>query len=337
MNTINTLKQSELVELLGLSSVDSRMVHFFEQHGLGKLPKTITPNQGTKSVVCKSLNISFWFKYDIKNEKFQPPISPKNDNYKFIAYLSSIMFTHNDHSEKQPDVKSLDFWDVLPLPTSTQDKVQALMGNPINDAEGEKIYEITIGEDRSITVRYSDGGKGKTLYSSWIAIKQQSEIISRDFFNRSHDFEDFPFLRRAHTVIIKWLFDNKLLQIDNQAHSSELPSHPEAILDFVDIYLNNHLWKNQLVDTAYLSSFLYTITTNRKLTDPHGNTTTLYIRGLLLEVLNQTAAFEHLYENNFEAVDQFLNDIVFDDALYQGAIILLNEKFKLFKSWKSSL
>ncbi|MDQ1148086.1 hypothetical protein [Sphingobacterium zeae] len=42
------IKQSELIKLVGLASTDTSLVQFFERHGLGKLPKTITSNQGTK-------------------------------------------------------------------------------------------------------------------------------------------------------------------------------------------------------------------------------------------------------------------------------------------------
>ncbi len=334
---MNTLKQSELIALLGLPSTAPQMVSFFEQYDLGKLPKTITPNQGTKSVVSKSLNISFWFKYDIKNDKHQPPVSPKNDNYKFVAYLSSIMFTHTEHSDKRTDPKPIGFWDVLLPPNALQNDVQTLMGNPVDRTALESTYEMALNTDQVLTVKYSDGGKGKLLYSSWVAVKQQSEIIGRNFFNRDHDFESFPFLRRAHTVIIKWLFDNRLLHIDKQVY--EIPLKPEegAILDFVDTYLNNHIWKNQLVDAPLLSSFLYTITTNRLLTAPDGTPISFYIRSLLLETLDQTAAFERLYEDHFDAVDQFLNHIIFDAPLYQGAVSLLDEKFKLFKTWRSTL
>ena len=332
---MNTLKQSELIGLLGLSSTDPKIIQFFEHYDLGKLPKTITANQGTKSIIYRPLNISFWFKYDIKNDHFQPPISTSNDSGKFVAYLCSIMFTHVDHSSKHPDSKPNDFWDVLPLPTASHEEVEQLMGKPTYENEVEKAYAMSEGTENILTIKYTQSSKGNVSYSSWIAIKQQSEIISRDFFNRSHEFENFPFLRSGHTAIIKWLFDNQLLLIDKDLYQKGLKPDSEEILDFVEKHLNNHLWKNQLADVEYLSSFLYSITTNRKFTNPEGNPVSFYFRDIILSVLHQKDTFERLIEENYHVADQFLNDIVFDEDLYKKVSFLLTQKLKLFQSWKT--
>ncbi|ERJ57671.1 hypothetical protein [Sphingobacterium paucimobilis] len=333
---MNTIKQSELIALIGLSSTNARLVDFFERHDLGKLPKSLTPNQGTKSIIYKPLNISFWFKYDIKNDIFQPPISPRNDNYKFVAYLSSILFTHVDHSNKRPDPKPQDFWDVLPSPGLHPQEIEHLIGSPLYENEVEKAYEKPEGKENILTIKYTKNGKDNISYSSWIAIREQLEIVNRDFFNRSIELESFPFLRRAYTAIIKWLFDSRFLSIDDNLYQLPLKAEQDHILDFVDQHLNSHLWKNQLKDLPYLPSFLYAITTNRKLTDPKGNTVSFYIRDIILTALDQKETFEDLYEDSFNAVDQFLNGIVFDDNLYKQLSILLTEKFNVFHNWKTN-
>lgn len=330
------IKQSELIKLVGLASTDTSLVQFFERHGLGKLPKTITSNQGTKSIICKSLNISFWFAYDITNDHFQPPISPRNDNYKFKAYLSSIIFTHREHSGKHPDPKPKDFWDVLPPPSASREETEMVMGPPVHINDDSWSYKLSIAEEKNLVLNYTKSSRNQLSYNSWISIRQESEIVSRVFYDRKNDFENFPFLRRAHSTIIKWLFDSRFLQLNEDVYQLPLKGDAETILDFVEHHLKNHLWKNQLVDTDQLSSFLYHITTNRIVQDPEGNRVSLYIRTIILEILNQAEVFEQIYEQNFSATDQFLNDILFDETLYSDISAVLTEKFKLFQSWKAS-
>lgn len=328
------MKQHELMELIGLATTDVKMVNFFEQHQLGKLPKRITPNQNTKSLIFKPLNISFWFKYDITNNRFQPPISPKNDDYKFVAYLSSIMFTHVDDSVKKPDPKDDAFWDVIPSPLHSGEEIAKLMGPPTYEIDSLTIYEKIIEEDKVLKVFYNREKKNTLTTSCQVSIVEQSEILSRIFFDSKYNHESMVFLRNSFAIIIKWLYDNHYLMLDQQIYQRKLANNTDDVLTFIHQELNSHLWSNQLTNETYLGSFLYTISSNRNTYDANGNKVYFYIQDIILDCLGKREEFEKVYEENFNQVDYYLDAIVFDGELYRKVIDQLTIKFKQFKALK---
>lgn len=325
------MKQSELIALLGLPSTDLKMVDFFERYQIGKLPKSITPNQRSKSILYKPMNISFWFEYDIKNNKFQPPLSPRGDDYKFVAYLAGIMFSHVDDSVKTPDPKSPDFWDVTPSPLHSFQNMENLMGKPTEDGDHETIFEWLIDEDKKLTVRYTKDKKNNLMVSSRISIIQQREIINRAFFNEAYHAEDFPFIRRAHTCIIKWLFDRKFLLLDVNGYQTKLKAETTALLDFVQSHLKGHLWANQIIAEKGLRSFLYVVTTNKNIKDEQGNKIPFYIRDIILDCMGKKREFEILYDRDFGKIYDFLNELVFDSQVYEAVATALTAKFEVHK------
>jgi hypothetical protein len=328
------MKQSELIDLLGLPSTDTSMIAFFQKHQIGKLPKSITPNQGSKCIIFKPMNISFWFGYDIKNDRLQPPVSPRNDNYKFVAYLRCIMFTHVDDSLKTPDPKPQDFWDVIPSPMYAPEKIEGLMGGPSERNDYETTFDMSIGTDQLLKVRYTKDKKKNLMCTSWIAIMEQSEIINRVFFNATYTAEDFPFIRRAYTCVIKWLYDSRFLQMDERVYEGGLKGETAEILDFVHHHLKGHLWANQIISATGLRSFLYTVTTNRSVKDEQGNKIPFYIRDIILECTGHKREFEVRYDQDFGTIDSFLNDIPFDSKVYETVGNALTAKLEIYKKLK---
>jgi len=329
LTTTELMKQSDLIALIGLPSNDPKLIAFFEKYQLGKIPKTITTNQGTKSVLYKPLNLSFWFKYDIKNERFQPPVSPTGDNYKFLPYLKSVMFNHVDDTVKTPDPKPKDFWDLIPHPRESYQKVADLMGQPAEKMDTQTTFEMTIGADTLLTVQYNQDNKGTLKSSTWVSIIEQSEIVSAVFFDPKYQQEDFPFKRRAYSAIIKWLYNKGWLLLQEQEYGQQLNSEA-ALLDFIGMKLKGHLWANQIADIKYLRSFLYTICSNRSIRDKHGNKISFYIRDIVLECMGKKNEFDILYKGPFEHIDLFLNELIFDDQIYEKIAANLTARYEIF-------
>ncbi len=322
------MKQSELIELLGLPSTDSKMIQFFEKYNLGKLPSIITSNQVKKSIICKSWNLSFWFSYDITNERFQPPISPKKDNYKFIAFLSSIMFTHVDNSEKKPDPKKPEFWDVTPAPNKPLEVMKDFFGAVNYEIDAEVGFEKWIGADMVLKAQYTVDKKGKYSTTVWSVIKEESEIISRVFFE---GYSQETFSCKAQTAIIRWLFNKEYLKLSKEVYQSRLKADTAAILAFVQRDLKGHLWANQLADVHRLRRFLYRVTNNSKVTDENGNRISFYIENLILESMGRKEEFDKLYEEDYGKVGDFLNQLPFDSDFYENIDVVLTTAFERYK------
>lgn len=328
------MKQSDLIELIGLASNDPKLLMFFEKYQLGKLPKTITPNQGSKSIIYKPLNISFWFKYDITNDRFQPPISPKNDDYKFVAYLSSIQFTHQEDSAKKPDPKPQDFWDVIPAPILSVEAIEKIMGEAASTYSDESIYEMKMDPDTVLKVFYTWDKKKNLSASSNVSVIEQSELISSVYFESRYNQESFAFSKRCANLIVKWLFDRRFLALSDAIYQDGLAADSDAIVKFVHQYCNGHVWNNQLLPVDHLRSFLYYLPRNTNFYDNQGNKYSFYIQDIILVCLGKKESFDILYDQDITQSDQFLNEIIFDSRLYNQMSLILNTKFDYFITLK---
>ena len=164
------MKQSDLINLIGLKSTDQKLVDFFEKNNFGKPPKTVNANQGNKFVDLKALNLSFCFEYNIMNDNFQPPICAKNDNYTFVAYLSSVNFLPKAISVKNSDQKTEDFWDISPKPNTFLELIKENLGEPVSESERFFTFVICLNEDKELRVKYNK--KDNMLTECWASIKE---------------------------------------------------------------------------------------------------------------------------------------------------------------------
>lgn len=325
------MKQSELIALLGLTSWDPRLQEFFTKYQLGKLPKVITANQMSKHILCKERNISFWFKYAIKNDHFQPAISPKNDDYKFLPYLSSVIFTHVEDSAKSPDGKDLSFWDVIPAPLRAPEAIEKRMGKPLFESASERQFMMPIDTYGQLRVNYSMDRKGQLSANCWIHIQENAEIIASDQFNSKYMQENSPFMRRAYTCIIYWLIQNKYLLLDSEIYQAGIQPDSVVLLDFVHRHLHGHLWDNQLVDQQHLRGFLYSIISRRPVRDPAGNSLMFYIQDLILYCLAKEEAYALHDNQGIDKLHSFLNQLPFEGSLYSQVAQLLTSKFQTYR------
>lgn len=87
------MKQTEIIELIGLKSTEPKLIAFFEKYGL-KAPKTVNANSSGKAIRHKEYNIDFDFHYDIVNDAFYPPVSPKKTIMTLLLIYGISTYTH---------------------------------------------------------------------------------------------------------------------------------------------------------------------------------------------------------------------------------------------------
>lgn len=310
------MKQSEIIALIGLSSTDPKLVAFFEKQGL-KAPKTVNANASGKAIRHKEYQIDFDFDYDIINEAYYPPVSPKNDDYNFIAYLKNVYFYLPSKSDTRPN----DFWDVTPNPLASYEDFENYFGK-IDKVYFEKAYNDFI----NITAEY-DVKKRKCVHIA-AGIKQEREIINSCFFNPNNEHNLWP---EAYTFLIKWLFDHRFLNIDDQVYNLGLAPTHQAILAFVQSQLKNRLWKNQLKEVPHLFPFLKTISSNNSVKkDENKQPVIFYQNHLFLMATGNYEQYKKLYTEDIFKADDLCKSISFTPETAQSYLNLLTDRFEIF-------
>lgn len=311
------MRQTEIIELIGLSSTDSKLLAFFEKYELKKPPKTVNSNSSGVAIRHKEYQIDFDFDYDIINEAFYPPVSPKNDDYNFIAYLKAVYF----YLPKKNDTRNNDFWDITPNPKEEFEEFENYFGK-IDNGYFKKTYKELI----NIVAQY-EIKKNKCEYVSFI-IKQEREIISSDFFDQNNEYNLWP---EAYTFLIKWLFDNRFLNISNEIYNRGLdPSH-QAIVEFVQSNLKNKLWNNQLKEVPNLYPFLNIIRSNNKIwKDENKNQVVFYQNNLFLIATGNYEQYNKLFYEDIDKADALCKSAKFTPETAQAYLNLLTDRFAIF-------
>lgn len=326
------MKQNELLELIGLKSTDQKLVNYFEKFNLGKPPKTINANQMRKSIEYKPLNFSFGFEYHITNDHFQPPISPKNDDYNFVAYLSSIDFFSKTVSAKKPDPKTEDFWDVSPNPIISIEDFKKISRSDIESDENFLSITKSLDNDKKLWLTYDV--KNKMITQCFARIKTHSEIISHVFFDNNSAITGKTV--HLNAMLIKWLFENNYLLLDENVYEKQLKNNTDDMLSFIQTHLKNHLWDNQITDTKFLRNFLFTTHQNNwGLMNENGEKIMFYFRDIFLKSVGKFGLFEKLYVESFEKAELFIGEISFDDENYKKFSMAMTENFDLYKKLKA--
>lgn len=311
------MKQTEIIELIGLPSTDVKLLAFFEKYGLKKPPKTVNSNSSGVAISYKEYQIDFDFDFDIINEAFYPPISPKKNDYDFIAYLKAVYF----YLPKKNDTRTNDFWDITPNPKGEFEEYENYFGK-IDKGYFRKTYNELIN-----IVAHFEVKKNKFEYVSFI-IKQEQEIISTDFFDQNNEYNLWP---EAYTFLIKWLFDNRFLNISDEIYDLGLePSH-QAILAFVQSNLKNKLWQNQLKEVPNLYPFLNTIRSNNKIwKDENKNPVVFYQNNLFLIATGNFEQYNKLFYEDIDKADALCRSARFTPETAQIYLNLLTDRFAIF-------
>ncbi|WP_212004042.1 hypothetical protein [Chitinophaga sp. HK235] len=316
----------EIIDLMGLKSTTPEIIQLFETCELGKPPKSVNANQSRKSFQDKKSQLSFGFKFDITNERFYPPFSPKQDDYNFDCYLSSVvLFSGGSGKKKTADTKPDAFWEGFISPKSSYEECLAFFD--VKGEEQDTIMRKPLNEVAEVAVWFS--GDKSRITDMELRIIETREIFSIYNFDTRYTSKK---VKQAYSLLVKWLFDNRYLILPEQAYQETLGLDHAALLDFTGKYLKNHIWTTQLVDDKSLTSFLYRIASNRSITIPGGENVNVYIKHLYIKASGKWDQHQDIYNNStMEALDDFESSIHLDETQSRQFLQTLTDMFVLFK------
>ncbi|MBV8256019.1 MAG: hypothetical protein JO154_25715 [Chitinophaga sp.] len=316
----------DIIALMGQKSTTPAMAELFASCSLGKPPKTVNANQSSKSFTDKANQLSFSFKFDITNEQFYPPVSPKNDDYNFESYLSSVvLFSASRGKKKVPDPKPASFWEGFIAPDATYESLLAFIG--ADDTKGKTIFRKSLNEIAEVVIWTES--KDHAISTMELRLKESREIFSQYNFVEKYTRNT---VKPAYSLLVKWLFDHHFLLLPEEAYQESLPANHTTILAFTAKYLRNHIWTNQLIADEILVSFLYKISSNRTIPLPDGSSMNVYIKHLFIQSSGQWDAHQEIYNNrNFEELDAFEGSITLNESQQQHFLQTLTQTFELFK------
>ncbi len=315
-----------LVEFIGLESTNPKIVDWCEKNELGKPPKSVNANQGEKYLKDKINNLEYKFKFDITNDKFSPPVSPKKDDYNFICYLSAIIY-NNKKGFTTPE----NFWEGYIKNNPDYDDYLNFFENPDIQRNGNIFFEKRLNEIACIKVWFNKTKNKPDAIQ--IEIIEECSIIEHHWFKVLNQYNT---TKPAYTLLVKWLFDNKYLLLPEQVYDLGLSKNHSEILEFTATHLKNHIWDNQINDEYCLRSFLYKIASNQDIEISDNEKVNVYIRNLYLKAAGAWNQREKIYNddndtNRFEKLDEFENSIVLNEKQSDEFLNTLTQMFELFK------
>ncbi|MBC9915534.1 hypothetical protein [Chitinophaga varians] len=313
----------DFISLMGTKSTDPAISRLFETYGLGKPPKSVNANQGSKGFKDKPNNLSFTFRFDITNDRFYPPVSPKKDDYNFDGHLSSIVLYSEDR-KRTPDPKPAAFWDGFIHPAATYGDCQAFFSTGNNE---RNIFRKPVSEVAELMVWMSQDLSRITDME--LRLKEDREIFSHYDFNQTSPLNT---IKQAYPLLVKWLFDHRYLLLPEDAYRETLSVDHAVLLDFTTRYLKDHIWDTQVIDDPELISFLFNIARSSNITLPGGEKINIFIRTLYIEVAGKTAQRQELYDNSsMDEVDALERSIWLEEAQCRSFLQMLSDTFTLFK------
>ncbi|MDR2875256.1 MAG: hypothetical protein LBV44_04945 [Methylobacillus sp.] len=330
------MKVDDIIGLIGLKSTAPELLQFFAAADLDTPPQLITANQGNQSIKDKQRKLDFQFKFNIINEKFYPPVSPKKDNYRFECYLTqATLFSEDSSKKKKADPKPADFWLGFINPQSSYDQcLAALPGATVSDQtyKGEPLHTI-ISKKLNGLVELTlwlepDHSRITTMELSLI---EDWELYGHLYFNGGLGAIEQSYI----ALLVKWLFDRKYLLLPDEAYRETLNFDKAVLLEFSAKYLKNHIWKTQLIDAPFLRYFLSHIRTNKNIEDAQKD---MFIDHLYIRAAEKWADYKALnkrdgnYSEATKALNDFKNNFPFlDEAQSKAFMQRLSSLFEDFK------
>ena len=334
------MKFLELIDLIGLQSTDPKLVAWFEENNLGKLPKTITSNQGNKTFNDKINSVSYQFKYDIKHPDYYPPVSPKNNNYTFNVFLSTIIVFSNYRRNKKKfeDPKPLSFWEGFVNPKSSFEECLTYFDYKVHESvsDGDLLqyyFEKKLGDFAVVSVFYAADKSG--IKEIDLELFENSETFGYIDFKTDNQYNT---VKPAYTFAVKWLFDNDYL-IKNESFPKSLSYNHNDILNFVNTHLHNHVWDTQIKEIPLLYRFLLNIGSNTTIKKPDGSDANIFIKYMFIKASGKWEEWEAKYnvENrDWELLDQFESNIQLNELQAKNYFQILNESFEMYKAYINS-
>ncbi|WP_157670911.1 hypothetical protein [Chitinibacter sp. GC72] len=314
---------SELIYLLGRKSTDPVLLAFFSARQMKNPPKTVNANQDVKGLADPQNKLSYWFKFDITHDDFYPPVSPKQNDYTFECYLASIGLFARGKPKKPPYLHPAGFWDGYLHPDSSCAEFMAYFG--MNDFAEFGVKKLSPQQELVI---WFDAGRD-CIREMELRIPQDCEWLSHYKFqpgNATKPFWQSPWL------IVKWLFDQKLLILSDEVYQQGLPLNEEAIREFVRLYLRNHLWESQCHShNRKLGSFFYHLTTNSSYTTHSGERISIYVNNLFMQAAGLAEKYQEMQQEEYSQQIEFEHSIRLNPAQQQRLLEILNEAWQGFQ------
>ena len=334
------MKFNDLISLIGLQSTNAKMQAWFETYNLGKLPKTITCNQGDKHFNDKPNLVSYKFKYDIIQQDYYPPVSTKNNNYTFNVYLTSIVpFSNYGRNKKKfVDPKPDSFWEGFVNPKSSFEECLAFFDNKVKESiyDGDLLhyyFEKKLSDLVNVRLFFASDKSG--ISDIELELSEHHEAFSHTNFSITNEYNT---VKQAYLLVVKWLFDNDYL-IKNDYFPSTLSFDTNEILNFISTHLQNHVWDNQLKDVPLLFGFLLNISSNSTITLPNGEELNVFVKYLYLKVSGKWEEWETLYKSenrDYKVLEELEKSIVLNELQSKDFFKILDKTFELYKEFRNN-
>ena len=334
------MKFLELIQLIGLQSTNPKMQTWFETYNLGKLPKTITCNQGDKHFNDKPNLVSYKFKYDIIHKDYYPPISTKNNNYTFNVFLTCIIVFSNygKNKKKFVDPKPDSFWEGFVNPKSSFEECLAFFDNKVKESiyDGDLLhyyFEKKLSDLVVVTLFYAADKSG--IKEIDLELIEHCEAFGQSDFSKTNEYNT---VKQAYLLVVKWLFDNDYL-IQNENFPKTLSFDTNEIIYFISIYLQNHVWDNQIKEIPLLFGFLLNIRSSMKITTHNGIEIDLWIKDLFVKAAGKFEERNNTYKpelRNYEDVEKLEKSIYLTENQSKIFFKILDESFELYKEFRNN-
>lgn len=321
---------TETINLVGLKSTDPKMIQWFEKHELKKPPKTINANQGSKSFDDKQNELSYYFFFNIINEKFYPPKSPKNDDYSFDCFLTNIYLF--ERKKKGNIEKPIEFWEDYIHPNATYEECCLFFDKKVEESSNRGFFSKTLNE--LVEIRVCMTGDKKNIQSIDLYIKEENEFFSQYDFKEDNEHNT---TKQGYLLVVKWLFDNRFLVLSEAIYAEGLGFKDQEIRTFIATHLRNHVWDNQieLSKEPDLYKFLFKINSNSNVTLSNGEIINVYVQNLFLQAAGVWEEIQRISnEDDYKYEDitrleksAFLNE--------EQSIVFMNTLTHFFNKYKT--
>ena len=295
------MKITDIINLIGLKSTDKEILQWFEKSELKNPPKTINANQGSKSINDKLNELSYYFYFDITNDKFYPPKSSKNDNYTFDCYLKSVsVFERNKKGNTdKPD----GFWENNINPNSNYDECCKYFNIEAKQTDNHTFFSKKINEIVEIKVWMTPNSE--QIKSIYLGIKEEVEVISVYDFKENNEHNT---VKQAYLLIVKWLFDKHFFLLPEDIYAKGLSFDVHEIRTFVSNNLLNHIWDNQLDlgNEPDLYKFLFGMNSNSNIELKNEEKMNVYVRNLFLQEAGVWEEHQRIYNDAYDT-EKLLN------------------------------
>ena len=319
---------NEIIPLIGLKSTDVNLKAWFEQYQLSKPPKTVNVNQDVKDVDDKQHELTYEFTFNIINDQFYPPTSPKNDNYTFDCYLKSVSVFQR--KMKGNIEKPHAFWDNYIHPDSSYEECCAFFGSEGEQSEYDVFFSKMLNDTVEMCLWMTpDKSQVRAIE---LNIPESVEFLSVYDFDEQNEYNT---IHQAYLLVVKWLFDQRYLLLPDEVYAKGLSFDNEEIKAFVSEYLRNHIWANQLnlSKEPDLYQFLFNVCHNIHDKLKNDENLDAYVKHLFLKQAGIWEEHQRIYHETYDT-KQLERSVFLDQEQSQSLVNQLAHLFEYYKIHK---